>query len=185
MKRYVRIGRLRIFGARVYAHWSVFAAALVLLALFAETILVGIVAVLSYFGMILLHEAGHAYFAKRQHLDRLEIRLSAFHGVCVFEAPEYAEQEYIVAWGGVLAQLVVAIPLVLSKALFNFGAVDPWGPIVAILGYYSVAVVTFNLIPASGLDGENAWRLPPLLLRRWRRDRAAAGKRRGKLKLMK
>ena len=43
--------------------------------------------------MLLLHEAGHAWFVKRERLDRLAVRITAFHGECVYEAPDYAEQD--------------------------------------------------------------------------------------------
>ena len=185
MKSYAKIPGLRIFGARVYAHWSVAVVAIAILGMSARSLTMALVGICSYFGMILLHEAGHAYFAKRQRLDRLSIRLSAIHGTCAYEKPESPEQEYIVAWGGVIAQLVVAIPLVVSNNFFAFANIDPFGPIVAILGYYSLIVVAMNLIPAHGLDGGKAWRLLPLLVRRWRRNEFQPRKRRGNVRVVK
>jgi len=186
MNHYTRISGLRIFGARVYAHWSVLVAGLFVLIKSSGTVVMALVSIAAYFGMILLHEAGHAYFAKRQRLDRISIKLSAVHGVCTFEEPEYAEQDYVVAWGGIFAQLVVAVPLVVANAIFGLGNVDPFGPIIAILGYYSLLIVAFNLIPAPGLDGAKAWPLVPLLWRRWRaKTFSPAKRRRGKMRALK
>ena len=170
MKRYTRVPGVRILSAPLYVHWSAFVIIALLLLHEIEEPLIAVVAVASYLGLILLHEAGHAYVAKRQRLRRHAIRLEAFHGVCEFEAPYYAKQDYLVAWGGVLAQLLVAVPVITLDAVFDLGQVDPLGPVVVIFGYVSVAIAAFNLIPAHGLDGEKAWQLFPLLLEE-RRER--------------
>ena len=81
MKRYTRVPAVRIFSAPLYVHWSAFVVVAVLLLHEIEEPLIGVVAVVSYLGLILLHEAGHAYVAKRQRLRRHVIRLEAFHGV--------------------------------------------------------------------------------------------------------
>ena len=74
------------------------------------------------------------------------------------------------AWGGVLAQLLVAVPVIILDAVFDIGQVDLLRPVVVIFGYVSVAIAALNLIPAHGLDGEKAWQLFPLLLEE-RRER--------------
>ena len=170
MRAYTRVPRVRIFNAPLYVHWSAFLIIAVLLLREIEKPLVAIVAVASYVGLVLLHEAGHAYIARRQRLRRHAIRLAAFHGVCEFEEPEYAKQDYLVAWGGVLAQLMVAVPVIVLDAVFEMGRVVPLRPAVAIFGYVSVAIAALNLIPAPGLDGAKAWKLFPLLLEE-RRER--------------
>jgi len=181
MRRYTRIGRLRIFGAPLYVHWSALVAGALVLLLSLESLVNSAVAVASYFAMLLIHEAGHAWFARRQRLRPIAIRLYAIHGICEYEEPHYAEQDYIVAWGGVLAQLAVAVPLLAANALTGFGNLDPWGAVVAVLGYASIGVAVFNLIPAETLDGGKAWKLFPLWYQEWREKRPRRGRRkRGK-----
>ena len=178
MKRYTRIPGVRIFSAPLYFHWSAFVIIAVLLLHHIDEPGIAVVAVVSYVGLILLHEAGHAYVAKQHRLRRHAIRVAAFHGVCEFEEPEYAKQDYLVAWGGVLAQLLVAVPVILLDVVFDIGQVDLLGPAVAIFGYVSVAIAALNLIPAHGLDGDKAWQLFPLLLEERRERTFRPGRKR-------
>jgi len=181
VRRYTRIGRLRIFGAPLYVHWSAFVAGAVVLLMSLESLALAAVAVASYFAMLLVHETGHAWFARRQRLRPIAIRLYAIHGTCEFEEPHYAEQDYIVAWGGVLAQLAVALLVLAMHVVFGFGNVDPWGAAVVVLGYVSIGVAAFNLLPAESLDGGKAWRLFPLWYQEWREKQPRRGRRkRGK-----
>ena len=55
------------------------------------------------------------------------------------------------------------------------------GPVVLILGYYSLIAAVFNLLPLEGLDGLLTWRIIPLLRTRLdarRVVRNALGRRR-------
>ena len=185
MKAYTRIPRIRVFNAPLSVHWSVFVIAGILLLKSLHEPLLAALTIASYFGILLLHEAGHAYMAKRQRLARYAIRISAVHGVCQFEEPEHAKQDYLVAWGGVLAQLAVAVPLVILDLMFGIGRIDALGPVVVMLGYVSIAVAAFNLIPAQGLDGAKAWRLIPLLLEERRERTFRPSRKRGKFRFIK
>ena len=184
MKAYTKIGGVRIFGAPVFVHWSVGVVALGLLVASGEHPALAIVGISSYFGVLLLHESGHAYFAKRQGSTPLSIKLSAVHGTCT--EPYGAYEDYLIAWGGVIAQLAVAVPLVVLNATLGLGNIDPIGPVVGILGYVSIAIAAFNLIPAAGLDGARAWRLIPLLFNKRRANQfRPSRKKRGKLRILK
>lgn len=159
MKRHFRLRNLRIFGAPIYVHWTVLAGAAVLLALSFKTPFTALATLGSYLSMILLHEAGHAYLARRAGARVEAVYLGFFHGLCVFEAPPRERDIYVIAWGGALAQLAVALPLIL---LANLTPIVRWpvlGEVVLYLGYVSLLWAVVNLIPAPGLDGENAWRL--------------------------
>lgn len=159
MNRYFRLGSLRVFGAPVYFHWTVLAVSAVLLAYSIKAPFTALAALCSYFGIILLHETGHAYFARRAGARTEAIYLALFHGLCVHEEPARERDIYVIAWGGALAQLAVALPLIL---LANITPAARWpiiGEVVLYLGYVSLLVAVINLIPAPGLDGERAWRL--------------------------
>lgn len=159
MNRYLRLRNLRIFGAPVYIHWTVLAVSGVLLAYSIKAPFTALAALCSYFGIILLHEAGHAYFARRAGARVEAIYLALFHGLCVHEVPARERDIYVIAWGGALAQLAVALPLIL---LANVTPAARWpiiGEVVLYLGYVSLLVAIINLIPARGLDGADAWRL--------------------------
>jgi Zn-dependent protease len=165
---YLNIPRIRIQGAPVSMHWSVWIIVAYLLFTWREDPLLGVIGVVCYFTLILLHEAGHAYFARRAGARPIAIRMFLLHGECRYEEPYYAKDDYIIAWGGVLAQLAVAIPLVVLDATMDVTEVYGLPVVVRYLGGMSLLIVAINLLPFPGLDGEKAWRLPKLMYREWR-----------------
>lgn len=119
MKTYTRIKYLNIFGAPVLIHWSAILVFAIFLILSISNFILGLVSIFSYFGLILLHESGHAYFAKKLGYDVYSIYLGFVHGLCEYEEPYNQKDESIVAWGGVIAQLIVAIPLMILENLVS------------------------------------------------------------------
>ena len=71
----------------------------------------------------------------------------------------------VIAWGGVLAQLVVAFPLVIATSRHGFEGPELVNAAVAILGHWSLVIAAFNLVPIEPLDGARAWRVLPVLYR--------------------
>ena len=173
MKGYVQIKFLNIFGAPVQVHWSAFVAMGFLLVVSIKNPLYAIVTICSYFGIILLHEAGHAYFGRRMGYQPREIHLGLIHGRCVFDEPYSLRDECIIAWGGVTAQLIIAIPLIVLNQTTPFDRLPLTGPIVAFLGYISVIIALYNLMPVMNLDGVQAWQLIPIQIRHLRNKAAA------------
>ena len=72
----------------------------------------------------------------------------------------------MIAWGGVLAQFAVAVPIAVYLAVFGYTPFEPVNAVLAILCPLSLGQALFNLIPVAPLDGSKAWGLFPLLLRR-------------------
>lgn len=140
---------------------------------FSSPIYAGI-AIASYLGVICLHEFGHAYVARHLGYDVAAVRVAFVHGLCEYEAPHTHWDEVLVAWGGVAAQLIVAVVVFVVAAII--GRSDPgyFGPVIAFLGYVNLLVALVNLAPGGGLDGSVAWRIVPLLYQRYRAHREAA-----------
>lgn len=165
MRGYIDLRRPKILGARLHIHWSALVVAGLVLGIYIRQPAHALIGVCAYFCVILLHEAGHALVAKRLGYWPTDIYLSFIHGVCVYEQPDTLRGAATVAWGGVLAQLAIAIPLIVLVQATPLGSV-PLIPVAAsILGYLSLMVALFNLAPARGLDGALAWKLIPMLLR--------------------
>jgi membrane-associated protease RseP (regulator of RpoE activity) len=121
----------------------------------------------SYFGIILLHESGHAFFARKYGFTVTKIQLGFIHGKCEYEVPYdefYELSDIVISWGGVIAQLIVAIPLIAIAQLSDIEHIYGMGPIVAFLGYISFMVAIVNLAPSEGLDGAIAWKIVPYIL---------------------
>jgi hypothetical protein len=161
MQQYFRLGKFHIFGAPVFVHWSVIACMGLLLFVYWKTPTIVAIALLSFFSVIMVHEIGHAALAHKMGYRVFAIKVALIHGLCECEAPNYELDRVIIAWGGVLAQTLVAIFVFTCSALgaryFAY-----FGPILVFLGYYSLLVVPYNLLPIRGLDGDKAWKIIPL-----------------------
>lgn len=167
----MQIGRLtrvaQVCGVDVYVHWTVaaFAAAIVAGAnRRPSTMIPGVAA---YLTLLLLHESGHLFMAWRRGCQPYSMALYPIFGLASFEVPESRLDRALVAWGGVLAQAVVAVPLTLYLAIAGFTPSEPVNAVLSILGAYSLLVAAFNLLPVRPLDGSRAWDLLPA----WREQR--------------
>jgi Zn-dependent protease len=167
-QRWFQLRRARIFGARVYVHWSVFAVVLLLALVSLRSPIYAAISIASYLAVIVIHEMGHAWVARRLGYYVDAIRIGFFHGHCEGDAPHTESDHVLIAWGGVLAQLAVAIPILTVAKLSGDPDFGYAGPVVGILGYVNVVIALVNLAPAPGLDGHTAWRAIPLLWQ-WQR----------------
>lgn len=160
------VGKLR--GVPIRIHWSALLGALFFSgARFAPGYWIGFVLV------ILVHELGHAAVVKiaRQRVHGVSIH--GMGGVCEWSGNATPIQRACIAWGGVwgqLALLVVVLPFtgLLTTALGRMGA-----ELAQALTYSSLILAAINLIPFGPLDGVEAWKLPGLLVQRFKRRRAA------------
>lgn len=100
---YLLLGRVTVLGARLHVHWSAVALAGAMLGIWHRQPGYAIEAIACYFGLILLHEAGHAAMARRLGYRASDIYLSMIHGLCAHDSPETLREEALIAWGGVLA----------------------------------------------------------------------------------
>jgi Zn-dependent protease len=161
----------RLSGATVYVHWSVILIAGLLLIGAIENAPSTLFLVSAYLGILFLHEFGHLVAATRRGYAVWSIELYPFHGFTRYAAPHSHYDACVVAWGGVLAQLAVAVPLILWTAVFGFTSIGVVNALIAMFGYLSAVFAVFNLAPVSRLDGATAWQIVPYLWRkalRWR-----------------
>ena len=146
------LGHLR--GVPIIAHWS-FLLVLLLASRGAEQFLSLVVALAL---IVFLHEWGHALLVRAFAGKVTAIELSPLGGVCRYQGDFTAIQDAAVAWGGVLAQGVLHLLLMLAGAVGTLGlALPEW---LATLGSVNLGIALFNLLPIEPLDGARAWRLP-------------------------
>ncbi|MDJ0701548.1 MAG: hypothetical protein QNJ07_17010 [Woeseiaceae bacterium] len=156
----------RLAGVDIFIHWSVLA--MVPIAWFlVEDWAQAVTGAATLVGLILVHEAGHAYFARKRNLEVLGLVVYPFIGFCTHEASEFEEDHIFVAWGGVAAQAVVlviaaAVAWILSS--LSITAPPYVYPIFLVLITLNIGLIIMNLWPAEPLDGATAWKI----LRVWR-----------------
>jgi Zn-dependent protease len=163
---------MRVDGVNVYVHWSVFAIAAIFLIGAIERPAVTFAALACYFLILLIHECGHMIVARRRGCQVEYIEIYPIHGRTCFTTPWSRYDHCLIAWGGVIAQLVVAIPLIAWTAVIGYTPFEPLNAVLAILGGFSLGVAAFNLLPVAPLDGSIAWGLFPELIKRYRNRRA-------------
>lgn len=119
----------------------------------------GLLFVSALFGIIVLHELGHALAARRFGIPTSDITLLPIGGVARLEGmPEKPYQELIVAIAGPAVNFALALVfwmLVRSAdaitSLTHFNLVG--GSLLAKLQYVNIGLALFNLIPAFPMDG--------------------------------
>jgi Zn-dependent protease len=178
----MRVGRLtrvaQVRGVDVYIHWSIFAIGILVLAGLVRNPAPTVFGMAAYLGLLIIHESGHLIMARRRGYQAFSMALYPIFGLASYEAPESRLDRAFIAWGGVLAQVVVAVPLTLYVLLLGYTRFETLNAVLAILGGYSLCVAAFNLLPVHPLDGSKAWDIVPAWLERRR------GRRNGRLTVL-
>ena len=157
---------MQIRRVKVFVHWSVLLIGAIILIGAVEAPLLSFVVLFSYYGAILIHECGHMLAAQSKGCAVWSIELYPLWGITRFDEPYSPRDHCIIAWSGVIAQALVGIPLVVWVKMFGYTRYEPANAALAILGFFSLSMVVFNLLPVRPLDGAVAWRLLPTLLKR-------------------
>lgn len=166
---YVQLASWR--GIPIRAHWT-----LPVLCLLWSGLRFAPGAWLGALSVVLLHELGHAYLARRYRLAVMEVMLHGLGGHCAYAGEPSAWQRSVVASGGVLAQailLAIAYPvqwLLVSGLVAGTPAPSElvWDLLFAWT-YSNLGILVFNLLPIGRLDGVEIWKLPGMWLARRRR----------------
>lgn len=193
----------RLAGVDLYIHWS-FSLILLWLAWLglSGSLHVGrlnfiVLALLSLFGCVVLHELGHAWTARRLRVYVRSVTLLPFGGYVQIESPPQRPlHELLIALGGPLVNLALAAGLALSLLLLDparlltlltsphvvidgifLRAAALQTPAISLLLFLTFANATlfvFNLIPVLPLDGGRVLRaLLAMWLPPWRATQLA------------
>jgi len=163
MKWSWRIGR--IAGIGVYMHVTFLILLLWVAASYymvrhswAEAV-VGLIFILALFGIVVLHELGHALTARRFGIRTRDITLLPIGGVARLERmPDDPKQELLVALAGPAVQEVLAAILfgllVAGRGLVMYNDLTlAGGSFLSKLMWINVGLAVFNLLPAFPMDG--------------------------------
>ena len=168
----IRIDKLteivRFRGVPVYVHWSVLLIAILILLNVIHRPVSSLLGLTAYLGVLLIHESGHLIAAQRMRCEVFSIKLYPIFGITNFEAPWSKFDHCVIAWGGVIAQAVVALPVIGRLVLFGYTRFEPVNAVLVLLGFFSLGVAVFNLLPIPPLDGATAWAIIPETMKRAR-----------------
>ena len=163
-----RIGRIAGIGVYVHATFLLLLAWVVLIGYRAggtiASALPGLALILTVFGIVVLHELGHALAARRYGIATRDITLLPIGGVARLERmPRDPRQELVVALAGPAVNVALALALLVPLFLLEgrdaaLRAVLPTGrmldgSLLATLVGMNVWLALFNLLPAFPMDG--------------------------------
>lgn len=107
--------------------------------------------------IVVVHEAGHAILLRRYHLPVAHVLFHGLGGEVATGAWLSPWQRAVVAWGGVLGQLVLAGGMLLYATLFPIPPGSASHEFFADLAGLNLLLGACNLLPLRGLDGAEAW----------------------------
>jgi len=121
---------------------------------FAARFGLALVTTLVFFASILFHELAHAYAARREGVDVLEIVLHPFGGLARFRRePDTPRAEFRIAIAGPFASFLLALVFLLLTGLARFLETDILLPSLFLLFLGNMLLAIFNLFPGYPLDG--------------------------------
>ena len=159
------LGRVR--GAPIRVHWTLLLGALVW-----SRFNIWPAFWLAFAVLILLHELGHALVVVRYGLGLSEIAIHGAGGYCRHEQSGSRFQAALVAWGGVLAQLVLYAVVRVTLLFVEPPASAHVNQVLWVFTDVNLWIAALNLIPFEPLDGAKAWPLVGMLAARWRKKAA-------------
>lgn len=174
-KNFWQLGAWR--GVPVAVHWTVLFV-FVWLYFFFRDVLATVIASVAFFGVLVVHELGHAAVLRWKKTEVESITFYGLHGTTEYSWAS-AANEILIAWGGVAAQLVLLllaaavsyVPGISTTPIIATVAV----PVLFVFIQVNIFLMVVALLPIGPFDGRRAWAVIPRLRARMRRRRQAAG----------
>ena len=119
--------------------------------------------------IIFVHEAGHALIVHHYKHGLESIDILGFGGLCRWFPRGNATptEVSVIAWGGVLAQMVLLAVTGALILIFGYPTVGAMATAAYFFVKFNLIIIGLNLIPIPPLDGHEAWKL---VTRKFRRD---------------
>jgi Zn-dependent protease len=118
------------------------------------SIALGLATTIVFFASVFFHEFAHAFVARLEKLDVLEIVLHPFGGLTRFRhPPETPRAEFTIAIAGPAASFILTLFFVGLMGLANAGSLDILAILLFLLALANFMLAVFNLFPGYPLDG--------------------------------
>jgi Zn-dependent protease len=119
-----------------------------------SSFVLGLFTTLVFFASIFLHELAHAYAARIEGVEVMEIILHPFGGLARFRRePDTPRAEFRIAIAGPVASFVLAVVFIALMSLVNWAGLSVLGFLFFLLGVWNFMLAVFNLFPGYPLDG--------------------------------
>ncbi|CAN5564166.1 site-2 protease family protein [soil metagenome] len=121
---------------------------------FLTSFIFGLVTTLIFFASIFLHELAHAFIARIEGIQVVEIVLHPFGGMTRFRhEPDTPRAEFRIAIAGPVASFLLALFFLVLMAGFNSLGTNILAPLCFLLALGNFLLAVFNLFPGYPLDG--------------------------------
>jgi Zn-dependent protease len=148
------IASFSIGGIRTYLHWSFPAAGVVIAFMLGDMSFVTMLsATLAYSLLVLVHEAGHAFFARRAGCTVYGLVLTAGGGFCIADLPRSRRDQLLFFSGGLLAQVLALVAAIAVLALVGSPSTRATGSFTIVFTLVNAVMIVSNLVPFANNDG--------------------------------
>ena len=114
----------------------------------------GLITTLVFFVSIFLHELAHAFAARMEGVEVVEIVLHPFGGLARFRRePDTPRAEFRIAIAGPVASFLLSLVFIVLMAVFNTLGTNILAPFFFVLAMGNFLLAVFNLFPGYPLDG--------------------------------
>ena len=118
------------------------------------SLIFGFLTTLIFFFSIFLHEYAHAFVARIEGIQVLEIVLHPFGGLARFKRePDTPRAEFRIAIAGPAASFLITVVFVILMAIANSLELDILRNLLFMLALLNFLLAVFNLFPGYPLDG--------------------------------
>lgn len=150
----------KLFGIPVLIHWSYPIGALIVASLLGDFKLARILpAIYSYTLLIVIHELGHAFFAKVAKSKILKITLDGMGGWCYIDEPRGFWELLLFYTGGLIAQLLLLLVTLAVISVLGKPSTEGLQVVVYMFTFFNIVLIIGNLIPYSENDGKKIYEL--------------------------
>lgn len=121
---------------------------------FLTSLIFGLLATLIFFVSIFLHEFAHAFIARLEGMEVVEIVLHPFGGLTRFRRePDTPRAEFRIAIAGPVASFLLALFFLALMAISNALETIILAPLFFVLALGNFLLAVFNMFPGYPLDG--------------------------------
>ncbi|CAN5642621.1 site-2 protease family protein [soil metagenome] len=121
--------------------------------------ILGLLMTLLFFVSVLLHELAHAFAAKMENVEVVEIVLHPFGGLARMRyAPDTPRAEFRIALAGPAASFLLSIGFFILMAISNSLGLTVLAPLFFFIAFLNFLLAVFNMFPGYPLDGGRVFR---------------------------